>query len=70
MTIYQTLPSGIQLIEYEPAFAKSLADMWNESSEDWGGASALHTEAAIIQRHQNASHYNTFLAIDNLKLAG
>ena len=64
MTIYETLPSGIKIVEYEPSLAATLADMWNQSSEDWGGSSTLQTAGEIISRHEAESHLNVYVALD------
>jgi GNAT superfamily N-acetyltransferase len=64
MKIYETLESGIKIVEYEPRLAESLAEMWNLSNDDWGGRSSLRTASQIINQHETASHFNSFVAMD------
>jgi len=62
--VYQTLENGIKVIEYEERFAKSLADMWNKSKENWGGGSDLETEQRQIDMYRNNAYYNVYLSIN------
>jgi len=64
MKVYETLESGIKIVEYEPSLAASIAEMWNLSSDDWGGSSSLKTASQIISEHETASHFNVFIALD------
>jgi|GEM_PF-466840 len=64
MKTYQTLPSGIKIVEYTPTLAQTLADMWNASTEDWGGGTSLKAASQVIAQHQTATHYNVFVALD------
>ena len=71
MKIYETLPSGIKIVEYQPSLAASLADMWNQSNEDWGGSGGgLETESRIIAQHETASNFNVYIALDGETVVG
>lgn len=60
----------LEIVEYEPRYAASIADMWNASQESWGGESALHTEQMVLQEHHNSPHLNIFLAVMGEKVIG
>ncbi len=60
----------IDIVEYEPRYAASIADMWNASQESWGGDSALQTEQMILKEHHNSPHLNIFLAVIGEQVIG
>ncbi len=60
----------IDIVEYEPRYAASIADMWNASQESWGGDGALQTEQMILEEHHNSPHLNIFLALAGDKVIG
>ena len=70
MKIYQTTENGIHIIEYEERFAASLADMWNQSRDNWGGGSDLETEQRQIDLYRSGSYYNVYLAVDGEEVVG
>ncbi|WP_322922211.1 GNAT family N-acetyltransferase [Paenibacillus campi] len=67
MTTYN---DQIQIVEYEPRYAASIAEMWNASQESWGGDNALQTEQMILQEHHNSPHLNIFLAVNGEQVIG
>ncbi|MCG7376389.1 GNAT family N-acetyltransferase [Paenibacillus sp. ACRSA] len=60
----------ISIVEYEPRYARSIADMWNASSESWGGDNSLQTEQAILQEHHHSTHLHVFLALVGEEVVG
>ena len=70
MTIYETLPSGIVITDYHPRYAPSISEMWNLSSEDWGGGADVRTPGQIISEHESSSNLNTYLALDGDTVVG
>ncbi|MFD1887776.1 GNAT family N-acetyltransferase [Paenibacillus wenxiniae] len=60
----------LDIVEYEPRYAASIADMWNASQESWGGDSALQTEQMVLKEHHNSPHLNIFLAVIGEKVIG
>ena len=70
MKIYDTLPSGIKIVEYQPSLAASIAEMWNLSNDDWGGSDTLRTESSIIAEHETATHFNVYIAVDGETAVG
>jgi len=70
MKIYETLPSGIKIVEFQPSLAASIAEMWNLSNEDWGGSSALQTESSILARYETSSDFNVYIAVDGETAVG
>ncbi|MEW4369727.1 GNAT family N-acetyltransferase [Paenibacillus kandeliae] len=63
-------PTDIQIVEYEPRYAASIADMWNASHESWGGDNAIQTEQMILKEHHNSVHLNVFLAVNQDEVIG
>lgn len=55
---------GIRIVEYTPAYARSIADMWNRSRESWGGNRDIRTEQSVVQEHASSINLHTFLAVD------
>jgi len=73
MKIYETLESGIKIVEFEPSLAESLADMWNawnQTDEDWGGDRTISTASQVISEHETASHFNVFIALEGDTVVG
>jgi len=70
MLIYKTLKNGIKIVEYEDSFAQSIADMWNQSQEDWGNEGSIRTASQIIDDHASSSDFNVYLAIDGTEVVG
>jgi ribosomal protein S18 acetylase RimI-like enzyme len=70
MNIYETLENGIIIAEYEDSMATTLADMWNRSSEDWGGHGGMKTAGQIISRHTGAAFFNIYVAFDGTEAVG
>lgn len=60
--------SSIQIVEYEDKFASSIAKMWNDSKDAWGGG--VKTEEQIIEKHRSSDNLHTFLAMDNNQVVG
>jgi len=70
MITYETLPTGIKIVEYTPSLAQGIAEMWNLSAEDWGGSNSLRTAAQIISQHATASNFNVYIAMDGETVVG
>ena len=70
MTIYETLPSGIKIVEYEPSLAAGIADMWNVSAEDWGGGRGNKTADQVISDLSGAANLNLYIAMDGDLVVG
>ncbi|WP_087071273.1 GNAT family N-acetyltransferase [Paenibacillus bovis] len=62
--------NDIRIVEYEPRYAASIADMWNASHESWGGDSAIQTEQMILKEHHNSTHLHVFLAVNGEEVVG
>ncbi len=62
---------GFRIIEYTPAHARSIADMWNRSTDSWGGSNIVKTEESVLRDHENAANIAVFVAIgDNGDVIG
>lgn len=62
--------SNIRIVEYEPKYAGTLADMWNKSGSGWGGENGETTENSIIKSHENSVNINSFVALDGEEAVG
>src|SRR5699024_6568180 len=47
-----------------------IADMWNESQDNWGGNSAVTTAEEVKQQEANSSDLNLYIAMDGDKAVG
>ncbi|GGO01328.1 GNAT family N-acetyltransferase [Saccharibacillus kuerlensis] len=62
--------TDIRIVEYEPAYAASLAEMWNLSADSWGGDAYVHTEEDTLKRQERSTDLQTFLALDGETVVG
>jgi len=60
----------VKIVEYTPALAGAVADMWNKSSSGWNGATMARTPEMVISEHSSASHLNVFLAVTGDEVIG
>ena len=70
MQIYKTLENNIKIVEYEDSLAPTIAEMWNQSSESWGGGSGVRTAEQVIREHETLARYNVFIAMDGEEAVG
>ena len=61
--LYKTLENKIKIVEYNENFAKSLAHMWNASSEFWSGDTTVYTEDSIKSEVEKQGNINAYLAV-------
>jgi ribosomal protein S18 acetylase RimI-like enzyme/cytochrome c oxidase assembly protein Cox11 len=59
-----------KLVEYDPKYAKAIADMWNRSNSGWNGRNFSSSEESILQKEAASSHLNLYLALDEDKVVG
>lgn len=64
------MAENIRIVEYEPRYAKSIADMWNLSGDSWGGDGTIRTEDSVRQEHENSTNLHVFLAVDGEEVVG
>lgn len=60
----------IRIVEYNPHYAKAVADMWNCSAEGWNGSFMNRTEETVLREHENAFHLHVFLAVKGDEVIG
>lgn len=60
----------VRLVEYTPALAKQLAEMWNLSGDNWGGFSTAYTEETVREEEAASSALNVYLAMDGDEVVG
>lgn len=65
-----TSTEQIDIIEYEPSYARALADMWNLSNESWGGGTTQRTEETVRREMEISSNLNAYLAVDGKEVVG
>lgn len=71
MEIQQIKLEGARIVEFEPKFAASVADMWNASSEGWNGDMWDMTEQKVLNEELNSDSLVLYLLIDdNEKVIG
>ncbi|MDD4309598.1 MAG: hypothetical protein PHO32_04400 [Candidatus Cloacimonetes bacterium] len=58
------------IIEYDPIYAKSIAEMWNNSGEGWNGDNTHHSETSVRDKEAISSHLNLYLALMGDKVVG
>lgn len=54
---------GLKIVEYTPAYAKAVAEMWQKSTEGWNGEMANETEETVLAEHAATANINTYLAV-------
>jgi len=54
---------GLKIVEYTPAYARGIAEMWQKSTEGWNGENGNETEETILTAHANSTDLNTYLAV-------
>jgi ribosomal protein S18 acetylase RimI-like enzyme len=64
--------SEIKIIEYEPKYAKELAESWSRSSGQpgWNGEVFNDTEESVLRREEKSSNLSHFLARTDCKVVG
>lgn len=60
----------IKIVKYHEDLAKSIAEMWNESRDSWGGDSAIMTEEQVLEKEANSEDLFLYLALDGEKVVG
>ncbi|WP_019910282.1 GNAT family N-acetyltransferase [Paenibacillus sp. HW567] len=69
MTV-NTTAEQIRIIEYDPSYAGAVAEMWNRSSESWGGGTHQRTEDSVRREMEVSSNLHVFLAVDGKEVVG
>ncbi|MBP1993413.1 GNAT family N-acetyltransferase [Paenibacillus eucommiae] len=64
------MTNGISITEYTPAYARSVAEMWNQSRESWGGGNEVSTEQSVLEQHEHSTLLKVFLALDGQEVVG
>lgn len=59
MTV-KTTAEQIRIIEYDPSYARAVAEMWNRSNESWGGGTNQRTEATVRREMEISSNLMCF----------
>lgn len=61
---------SIRIVEFEPALAETVAAMWVESRDSWGGHAMAQSAADVRQMEEQSSHLNLYIAMDGPKAVG
>ena len=70
MQVYKTMENGVQIVEYEDSLAATIADMWNQSGDSWGGDNEINTAEKVIADHADGSFFNVYVALYNGEAIG
>ncbi|WP_150267431.1 GNAT family N-acetyltransferase [Paenibacillus tepidiphilus] len=60
----------IRIVEYDPSYAGAVAEMWNRSSESWGGGTGQRTEDSVRREMETTSNLHVFLAVAGQDVVG
>ena len=60
----------IQYVAYDRRYAAALADLWNESRDNFGGSSEIVTSETVIREESSSDHRKLWLAMDGDKAVG
>lgn len=61
---------NIKIVKYEHKYAAATAVMWQNSAKGWNGETFFTTEQAVIMDEENATHLNSWLALDEDLVVG
>ncbi|MGG0823283.1 GNAT family N-acetyltransferase [Paenibacillus turicensis] len=62
--------ANITIVEYEPKYADSIAEMWNQSNESWGGGNVIRTGQDVQRDEAQNKHLHVFLALVGEEVVG
>ncbi|MBN2461465.1 MAG: GNAT family N-acetyltransferase [Candidatus Cloacimonetes bacterium] len=62
--------NNIKIVEYEKKYAASIAAMWNQSGDGWGGYNTEITAEKVIREEASSPHINLYLALDDNMVVG
>lgn len=62
--------NNIKIVEYDTKYAAGVAEMWNKSSECWGGYNNEITAGSVVIEEANSTHLNLFLAMEGDEVVG
>ncbi|MGV3465584.1 MAG: GNAT family N-acetyltransferase, partial [Heyndrickxia sp.] len=66
----KSITESIKIVQYHEDLAQSVADMWNESRESWGGDASVRTAEQVKQQEANSEDLFLYLALDGDKVVG
>ncbi len=64
MKIKQIELQGVRIVEFEPCYAASVADMWNASAEGWNGEDWNMNEQRVISEETSGDYISLYLVVD------
>ena len=60
----------IKIIEYNPSYARAVAEMWNRSVEGWNGYNVGRSAETVLREHENSINLHVYLALEGEKVVG
>jgi len=63
-------PGKIVICSYDAKYAKSLAEMWNNSTEAWNGHLFNYSEEQMLDKERDSTALATYLALDEDVVVG
>ncbi len=64
------LQDEMRIVEYDPIYAKCIAEMWNNSGSGWNGDNTHYTEAGVRDKEAVSSYLHLYLAFIGDKVVG
>ncbi|GED17684.1 GNAT family N-acetyltransferase [Aneurinibacillus migulanus] len=60
----------VEIVNYHPDYAESIAEMWSRSQDAWGGGTSVRTGEQIRQEEENSDSLAVFLAVCDGQVVG
>ncbi|MEC3885106.1 GNAT family N-acetyltransferase [Halobacillus sp. HZG1] len=60
----------VNIVEYEDKYAASVAKMWNESRDNWGGDAVVTTAEDVVEKESQSTNLHLFLAVVEDEVVG
>ncbi len=70
MSHSESSENPIRYVAYDHRYAVALAELWNESRDNFGGFSEIVTSEAVIREESSSDHRKLWLAMDGEKAVG
>lgn len=60
----------MKVVDYDPSYAREVAEMWNRSSSGWMGRDFNSSEEKVLEDEAKDSYHNLYLAVSNEQVLG
>lgn len=62
--------ADFKIVEYTPSLAKGIAEMWQQSGENWGGSHTNITEESVLTNQATSTDWHVYLALVDDQVVG